>query len=706
MLPISGEKRLKTIFTRLARRTRRTGLARLAGYACAGGLLLATAQPTLAVPSPEPRTISSGKEVHSDTFFPVLTYDSITLEEGTKDGDTILVIVNGFGLTSTKGTTVKKFGELNIGTSHPRTSWQDYTQGAVHTGNVSLLGGLESDTDEAYKGVMVYNAMLHVFTGSVAKPNQIVGNLAVGGAANGGTVVFGSDETDTPLRNADTWLKVTGDATFSAKSSLLLFQAHDTILEVGGTLTVKDGSQLYVAAGQAGTYDLVKAGSLDVDSAAWVEGNLASHSLLNVSGAWDTGNNTYKLTLARNSSQEVMPALSASSAGMLDAVFATFGVNENASNASVKFLSRAANTDRSGSAAESAALIEGASQMGAVGGAAATSLGAAGAASAACAARTGASTPMGGSMTVALNSNGGSVTPDTGPGTGLAAGSSYSNGLGVWAMPLYQHARVSGLKAGEFKTGFDSDLGGLAMGADYTLDSRWRLGFSLNAGGGKSRSNGDFATTKTDIAFWGANLYGGVNLDRLTLSGDMGYTGTTSEMRQKLPESMGMGANRADVDSAVWTFGLKAEYLLPIDALHVTPYAGARYNRINVDAYDVKNDGVVFSVDEASQDLWLFPVGVTLGKDFSFASGWTLAPQLSLGGIFAAGDVDAKSRARTPGVAQTADMSIQVVDRATFDSTLGLAFSKDAVSLGLNYNLQLSDHRSAHGLTATMRYDF
>lgn len=629
-----------------------------------------------------------------------------TLSGGTLDNSPLLFIRHGSSLTTT-GTTLTGPAELSLG----NVDWSYRTDAAAtHTGDITVNGSaapLQVNIDTLgpsaalLRGARLFNGIVHVYGAAQGTPNKIDGDLKLGSASTGGSLIFGSGEQ---LDKAGSWLNVTGNADFAANSSLVTFSATQNMLDVTGTLTVADGSQLYVAGGQAGEYTLVKAGTLNqVDpQKAWVNANLASNALFTASGAWDTGNKTYTLTLQLNDVGVVLPDLDKSMAGVMNEYFARYGVNAGSDSAAQRFLSRASDPAASGSPRASAAAVEGAARAAAVAGVPTVSMNAATMAGNAAATRTGSASPAGTARSVALNSNADGVSLDS----GMSAGSGYKSGLAIWAMPLYQHESVSGLQAGNFKTGYNADLYGMALGGDITVDDTWRIGLSINAGGGQSRSTGDLATTKTDIAFWGVTLYGGWQWDKLTLSGDVGYTATDNEVRQDTPAFLNMGTTKADVEGRVWSSGIRAEYSIPTEALDFTPYAGVRYNHVITPSYSVENEGTLFNMDETTQKVWLFPAGVTLSKDIEVGSGWSLTPRLSLGAVFAAGDVDSESRARVPGVDAVAVMKTQAVDHATFDSTLGLEARNDEWALGVNYNFQASDKRNAHGVTATFRYAF
>lgn len=101
------------------------------------------------------------------------------------------------------------------------------------------------------------------------------------------------------------------------------------------------------------------------------------------------------------------------------------------------------------------------------------------------------------------------VRQDTDGSLCLDSGLSAGDGLGVWIMSLYQSNNVWGMKAKNFKTGYNSNLGGIALGVDYTINDMFRFGVAFNVGGGYAKSNGDFNSTDNRFNFWGMSLYVG-----------------------------------------------------------------------------------------------------------------------------------------------------------------------------------------------------
>lgn len=381
---------------------------------------------------------------------------------------------------------------------------------------------------------------------------------------------------------------------------------------------------------------------------------------------------------------------------------ARYGVDPYSDNAGISFVSRAMDSRFLNDAYHAAATIEGAAQSALAGAAPGVTLSAVNAGSGAVTTRTSFATPqMDISRAVALHQDqDGRLSL-----SGLSAGN-MANGFGLWFMPLYQNDNVHGMKSGNFKTGYNSNLGGAALGADFTFDDAYRVGINLNVGGGSASSTGDFNKTKNSFSFWGLGLYGGWKQGNYALSADLGYTATDSNITQSLPSSMQMNSLKADVKNQAFTVGMRAEYKLESSAVDITPYLGLRYTYLSTGGYNVKSSGTVFSVARSIQNLWTFPIGVVFSKTFDQGNGWSLTPQANLAVIPAFGALKAKSTSRISGVATTASLETQIVDRFTWQSGLGFDMKNEALTLGLSYNIQASQHRTGHGLSATLRYEF
>ncbi len=284
-----------------------------------------------------------------------------------------------------------------------------------------------------------------------------------------------------------------------------------------------------------------------------------------------------------------------------------------------------------------------------------------------------------------------------------------ANGLALWIAPMYSYSNVQGQEVGAYTNSYTSSAAGLTLGADYTFEEIFRVGLAFNVGAGYTESTGDFFETINDFDFWGLSLYGGIQKDNFSLMADVGVNSVFGEVSQDTISGSGWSSLKASTQTIAWTAGLTASYTFETDFLDVTPHAGVRYMNITTDGFDMTSNGIVQAhTEKHSQDVWYFPVGVTLSKDFESASGWTFTPTLDVGFVAAAGDLEAHTTTTAPGVIGSVDYSMQNVDGFAFNGGLGfdLAHKDNGVSFGLNYNIQTSEHETAHMLNAVFRFEF
>ncbi len=481
------------------------------------------------------------------------------------------------------------------------------------------------------------------------------------------------------------------------------FSGTDTVISGTGTVTVADGKiYLHNASTDDDGVKLFDGFTMtadDVDDALIA----TDDRMLNV--ALNTSNTTTTIGVATNSATSAFPGISAGVGSLVEYVWNNSLNDVDSSNAGLKFISRAANSTYL-SESEAAKTVESAMQMGAVAGVASSTMSVATTGAGTVSTRTSFASPLGSAKptSVALTGNEESL--------GLVADNSGStasnkNGVGLWLLPMYQSNVAYGMESGGFETGYNSDFGGLALGADYTFNNIFRMGVSLQLGSGYSTSNGDLSETTNNFTSWGLSLYGGMQKNNFAIMGDVGYTSVYNSVEQDIPSSMGMGNLENDINSSAWTVGLRAEYKWETSAMDIIPHVGVRYINVQTSEYDVQSyEGTLFSVDGDNQSVWTFPVGVTFSKDIVGDSGWTFTPQLDLGFIAAAGDMEATSNISIPGIGGGAELTTKNVDGFAFDGGVGFEVSNENVVLGLNYSVQVSEHTTGQMVYGTLRYEF
>lgn len=283
-----------------------------------------------------------------------------------------------------------------------------------------------------------------------------------------------------------------------------------------------------------------------------------------------------------------------------------------------------------------------------------------------------------------------------------------TTGFALWIAPLWQSQHGWGMEAGNLDYGFNGNLGGVSLGADYTFENAIRAGITFNIGGGYAESSGgDLNSTENRMSFWGLGAYAGWNYENFGLMADVSYTSTWNDLKQDMDSRMGMGDLEADVQASAISAGLRAEYKLETSVLDVIPHIGVRYMSLNTWGFDAEsNGGTVLEGDGFHQDIWTFPVGVTFTKDFTLDSGWSFKPSIDFSVIPAAGDIKAKQDVAFTGLPGSYEVETQMMDYLTWQGGVGLEMGNDTMSFGVNYTLQAGQHTTGHGVFGSFRYEF
>ena len=508
--------------------------------------------------------------------------------------------------------------------------------------------------------------------------SQDAGSLTVqGGAAleslgtmeiSGGSVAFKDNSLFAVNGNA-----LTGD------------NAAITVMN-GGTLTVEKNARLRIDNARSGqTVNIV-----DGSNATWKEIEAGTDLLTPTMD--ENGNVTFKRD---KDASDVFTGMDSNTAAMLNTLIDKGLNNVDSDQMGVRFLSRATDNRFLGADKNAAAeSIESAARIAFAGAAPQMTRMASDAGTNAVVNRLGFADPADGAQ--AMDAEGKIVDRNT-------------TGFALWIAPLWQSQHGWGMDAGNMDYGFNGNLGGVSLGADYTFENAIRAGITFNIGGGYAESSGgDLSSTENRMNFWGLGAYAGWNYENFGVMADVSYTSTWNQLKQDLDSRLGMGNKlEADVQASAISAGLRAEYLLQTSAMDIIPHIGVRYMSLNTWGYDVEaNGGNVLEGDSLHQDIWTFPIGVTFTKDFALDSGWNFKPSLDFTVIPAAGDIKAKHDVHFTGLPGTYEVETQMMDYLTWQGGVGLELANDNMSIGVNYTLQAGQHTTGHGVFGSFRYEF
>lgn len=273
----------------------------------------------------------------------------------------------------------------------------------------------------------------------------------------------------------------------------------------------------------------------------------------------------------------------------------------------------------------------------------------------------------------------------------VANGLNRAEGFTLWADVIGTSNQAKKLYG---NSGYDLDLYGGVLGGDYTFAQYdATLGAALTVGTGSGGSKGTATSIDNDVDFVGFSVYGNKRCPIVNSKFDLGYMQTKSD----ISAANSMGNWSSDVKAKAFTFGFGVELPTTVGIVNVTPHAGIRYTRLDVEG----RDGL-FGTDDDKLNVFQAPLGVTFSGAFE-TSGWNLAPTFDLSVVPAFGDKDATTKYN----GLTTEVITRVVDSSPVQATLGLSAQKDAFTFGINYTLGAGgDERQNHSFNANVRYTF
>lgn len=633
--------------------------------------------------------------------------------------DGMLIVDPDWGLASSN-VAVESMGTPPTGTT-PATYDDVVLNGRVGVGQNSYLALGTADTTWLPGVVAGYTNGTGLSQTGITAAMGLYKGITIG---TGKALLVDGSKMDTATGSALTNAvnaAANNSATFADNSLLVINGADDAIaaggaaisFETTGTLSVAEGAKLLITdavAGQAYTIvDNVNAPTA-TGLAGWKNNGMTSTTdMISLDDAVFTPGSTgaagtVTTSAKRNDAATVFPNLSD---GMANAVNDLYTGHDGAAgeprwdyadvdsaDMGVRFLSRATDNRFLGADKDAAAAtIESAARIAFAGAVPQMTKMASDAGTNAVVNRLGFANPADGAQ--AMDAEGKIVDRNT-------------TGFALWIAPLWQSQHGWGMEADNLDYGFNGNLGGVSLGADYTFENAIRAGITFNIGGGYAESSGgDLNSTENRMSFWGLGAYAGWNYENFGLMADVSYTSTWNDLQQDMDSRMGMGDLEADVQASAISAGLRAEYKLETSVLDVIPHIGVRYMSLNTWGFDAEsNGGTVLEGDGFHQDIWTFPVGVTFTKDFTLDSGWSFKPSIDFSVIPAAGDIKAKQDVAFTGLPGTYEVETQMMDYLTWQGGVGLELGNDTMSFGVNYTLQAGQHTTGHGVFGSFRYEF
>ena len=277
-------------------------------------------------------------------------------------------------------------------------------------------------------------------------------------------------------------------------------------------------------------------------------------------------------------------------------------------------------------------------------------------------------------------------------------------GSGLWVTPVYKSHESDGFDADGLGYGSDITLYGVALGGDVTLANGVRVGAMFNVGSGDADGQGAASVVSNDFDYFGGSIYAGYAIDNFSIVGDVSYTTIDSDVEA----NTAAGKTSTSFDTSALSVGVTGQYALKVAEMDVTPHAGLRFTRIDMDDYtiDSADFGEVGQYNASSANVFSIPVGVTISKEY-VTDTWTVKPSfdLTLTGNF--GDDTVDGTVSWTGVSNwDVSTKAEFVDNFTYGASVGIAAKTGNFGLGLGLNYTGSSNTDEFGVNANARYMF
>ena len=277
-------------------------------------------------------------------------------------------------------------------------------------------------------------------------------------------------------------------------------------------------------------------------------------------------------------------------------------------------------------------------------------------------------------------------------------------GSGLWVTPVYKSHESDGFDADGLGYGSDITLYGVALGGDVTLANGVRVGAMFNVGSGDADGQGAASVVSNDFDYFGGSIYAGYAIDNLSIVGDISYTTIDSDVEA----NTAAGKTSTSFDTTALSVGVTGQYALKVAEMDVTPHAGMRFTRIDMDDYTIESAdfGKVGQYNASSANVFSIPVGVTISKEY-VTDTWTVKPSfdLTLTGNF--GDDTVDGTVSWTGVSNwDVSTKAEFVDNFTYGAAVGIAAKTGNFGLGLGLNYTGSSNTDEFGVNANARYMF
>lgn len=270
----------------------------------------------------------------------------------------------------------------------------------------------------------------------------------------------------------------------------------------------------------------------------------------------------------------------------------------------------------------------------------------------------------------------------------------------LWLQGIGSYGKLDGEHG---SNGLTQRTKGTLLGADWALDSDWRVGVL----GGYSKTDLDTTGVDGSIDSWHAGLYALRQSGPLALRLGAAYSGHQGDSKRTVAFNGFSDRPKGDYDANSQQAFAELGYAMGSGRLSAEPFANLGYQRYQRDSYSEKGGVAALHVDGQTQDNFSSTFGLRLAHLSQLDNGISLTPRVSAGWKHTYGEVDSNTRQAFVAGGTAFNVEGSALDRDSLLLEAGLDVGLSARhSLGLGYTGELGSNSRNHALTGQWQMRF
>ncbi|NWD77089.1 autotransporter domain-containing protein [Pseudomonas gingeri] len=270
----------------------------------------------------------------------------------------------------------------------------------------------------------------------------------------------------------------------------------------------------------------------------------------------------------------------------------------------------------------------------------------------------------------------------------------------LWVQGLGNSARFDSIHGHH---GLRQNTRGLVLGADWALDSEWRVGVL----GGQSQSDFKGQGFTGDLDSWHAGVYALRQDGPLALRLGAVYSSHSGKTGRRVAFNGYRDHFKGDYDANSQQAFAEVGYRFGDADLRVEPFTGLGYERYQRDRFTERGGEAALAIDSQTHGNLNSNVGLRVSSVTTFDNKMSLTPHLSAGWKHLYGDVGSTTQQKFAVSDRTFKVQGAALDRDSLLLEAGLDLKlSPRQNLGLGYTGEVSSHQRKYGLMGQWRLTF